>query len=189
MASADDALEFLIEEFHTEFERLRAVEAKSRSEPKPAPIDYDFGNLARNQNDFPPRTIWIEQGGSFDAGRIKGLEGETLATGVTRNQVGFWFPSKAECRKALFDMNIATHRTAYGPNVRWLSWEFPTEVEGRWYENGAALMIATVEVLLPVPKEVPGETVQVMPEGHEQKAQYDDPDGVTDPATAFSNWT
>ncbi len=188
MADAADDLEYLIQEIHTKLEALRAVEAGSPPAAIPTPIPYGFGNLKRNENAAPPRVIWIEQGGRCDSGRLKGIEAETIGIDICRLQIGIWATSKAEARKIWRRLRAASHRVTFGPNANWVGWEFPTELEGKWLENGRELLLATVELNLPVPRHVPGEIEEVTPEGHRLKVELENPADDTDIETVFSNW-
>jgi hypothetical protein len=174
----------VVVELMDSLERVRGVENTS-----PIAVQYDFGNLREAQIARPPRLIWKNQGGlaleqvnsppivvTLEDGTTQST---TQTVGYRRNNylLRIW-ENDPESAEILLDQ-LVTAAQLVDRNDRFVferaPWQFITETEARWNENGRALIDVTVGVRVPIAKQPIGEVVDVIVRGSKFRAGIENP--------------
>lgn len=175
----------IVRELMQKLDRTRELE-----NTKPFKIPYDFGNLKDAQHARPPRIIWLNEGGlalqkvAAPAVEILNADGTTTKTTVpaigyrlSKHTIRIWErdPEKAE---VVLDQLVTSANMIDRPDAivfQDAPWKFVTEVEGRWLENGFAMIDATCGIRSRVAASPIGSNTDVIVASAEFRAGIENP--------------
>lgn len=175
----------------------KLTEVRSVEKYLPNEIPYDFGNLADAVRSRAPRLIWKNRGGvileTVNAPSIQtvssgGVPSTTLAVGYNRSNyvVRIWERDPALAEIILSELVTASRLMDRSDQVvvEKMPWDFITETEGKWLENGAAIIDATIGIRASAAKEPIGSTADVVVAGSEFRAGINTDGNLSDPNDA-----
>ncbi len=155
-----------------------------------------FGKLTWTEQARAPRIAWEHHGGSFTsqanvpsapADEDGNVPTPSLGYRVARTRVALWHISPEHLEHMLERLWLATSRTTGGEAFRWQTavYEYPTETEGPWLQNGHSVIVLSLPVEIPVAGEFDGETTPVEITSTEIRTGIESPAGEDITATAY----
>jgi hypothetical protein len=144
-----------------------------------------FGKVEWKEGMRAPRLHWMQPGGTFtllsnvaNAGEPEGVHSR-LGFRVARSRVALWHVSPEHVEHMLDRLWMATDRSTGGEAFRWqtASYDYPTETEGPWLQNGHSVIVLSLPVELAVAGEYDGETTLVTVTGSQFRAGIENPVG------------
>lgn len=166
-----DPVKAKVAEIHAALEQVRVTAAQLAAQPTPKPIPWAFGNVEGDQNKSAPFVTWFEPGGEAAIGdrSLGGSTKDTIGTLGADLTVRIWHRSLELARAEYFNLIIAARKVATGPGAVWGKYEVPTNIDGSFAENGAAVIEASVRLAISIPAQgVP--TADVQTQTHEVSA-------------------
>lgn len=169
----DGELKKLIDvDLQTEFIRLAQIAANDSSLSTPA---FGYGNLAKNENDAPPKIVFTSPSGQFDPGKGTGGVKVVSSLGdvglppigalVARVVIWIW-GTDSQCCWDIFRILVPAIRNKVGgPNSRYREYQELTEENDHWMGFGSILSV-TVDFDLYLSGQVSNERVLKACTGH-----------------------
>jgi hypothetical protein len=163
-----DALEQVVRDIETEFNRLNAGEL---------PIEFAFGGREREEMQACPSIAWDEPDGDISGEVSKSIAGaDSIATMQPRAAVTVWFEDREAARNACFLLISAARDIPVDHGAV----EFDRyEVKGAGSGEHAALgfqFVLQARVKLPVPRDPIPVTTDVVVQGHTFDVKISDGD-------------
>jgi len=170
------------------------LEAEGRDLPTVA-----FGKIDWKEGMRAPRLHWMQPGGSFTLSSNVADTGDgelvrsSIGFRVARSRVAIWHVSAEHVEHLLDRLWMATNRSQGGEAFRWqtATYDYPTETEGPWLQNGHSVIVLSLPVELAVAGEYDGERVLVEVQDSEFRAGIRNPPDEAEATTAWEvdRWT